>query len=223
MKSNLRERVINLRKEGLSYSEILKKIPVAKSTLSLWLRSVGLSKKQEQRLTERKLASMARGAKRKREIRLERSLEIEKSAKNEVKKLIHDPLWLTGTILYWGEGSKEKPWKSARVSLSNMDVDAHRLFLIWLKKFTGITSNNLSYELFIHEKSDINKAKKFWKKNLALSKNQIRIYLKRHNPATKRKNTGESYNGVFKINVAKSIDLNRRIAGWIKGVIEYLK
>lgn len=37
---------IELRKRGLSYSEILMQVPVAKSTLSIWLHSVGLSKTQ---------------------------------------------------------------------------------------------------------------------------------------------------------------------------------
>jgi len=41
-----KEKAIKLRKRGFSYSEILREIPVAKSTLSLWLRSVGLAKKQ---------------------------------------------------------------------------------------------------------------------------------------------------------------------------------
>ena len=58
MKTLLKERAIKLRREGLSYSEILQKIPVAKSTLSLWLRSIGLSKKQVQRLTEKKLLAI---------------------------------------------------------------------------------------------------------------------------------------------------------------------
>lgn len=48
-----KKKAIELRKQGLSYREILEQIPVAKSSLSLWLRSVGLSKKQKQRLTEK--------------------------------------------------------------------------------------------------------------------------------------------------------------------------
>lgn len=58
MEQIIKEKAINLRKRGFSYSEILEQIPVAKSTLSSWLHSIGLSKKQKQRLTEKKLASM---------------------------------------------------------------------------------------------------------------------------------------------------------------------
>src|SRR5207249_316451 len=57
-----RERAIELRRHGLSYREIRAQVPVAKSTLSLWLRQVGLAKAQRQRLTERRLAAAHRGS-----------------------------------------------------------------------------------------------------------------------------------------------------------------
>lgn len=34
-----KQRAIELRRDGLSYNEILKLIPVAKSTLSVWLKN----------------------------------------------------------------------------------------------------------------------------------------------------------------------------------------
>ena len=59
--NKLKLEAIELRKAGLTYSEILSKIPVAKSTLSDWLYSVGLSKKQKQRITEKRLAASLKG------------------------------------------------------------------------------------------------------------------------------------------------------------------
>ncbi|MDO8492325.1 MAG: hypothetical protein Q7S34_01635 [bacterium] len=75
MISKLKEKeiAIKLRREGKSYREILEQIPVAKSSLSLWLRDVGLSKRQNQRLTERRLMASQRGGDVKRAQRLERS------------------------------------------------------------------------------------------------------------------------------------------------------
>ena len=52
-------KAVELRRKGLSYREILQHVPVAKSTLSLWLRTVGLSRPQTQRLTEKRLADCA--------------------------------------------------------------------------------------------------------------------------------------------------------------------
>ena len=54
MKKALKERAIELRKQGLSYNEILLQIDVAKSSLSLWLRDIKLTKEQKNRLKKKK-------------------------------------------------------------------------------------------------------------------------------------------------------------------------
>src|SRR3990172_10456311 len=110
MEIKLKKKAIILRKKGLSYSEILKKVPVAKSTLSDWLHSVGLSKKQKQRLTEKKLASIRRGWEKVKKIRLDRTQNIFNKSKEDISKLKinKDSLFLMGLMLYWAEGSKQK-------------------------------------------------------------------------------------------------------------------
>lgn len=70
-KKNEKEIAISLRKQGKTYGEILKVVKVAKSTLSLWLRSVGLAKEQYQTLTEKKRAAQKRGAEDRRTHRIE--------------------------------------------------------------------------------------------------------------------------------------------------------
>jgi orotate phosphoribosyltransferase-like protein len=79
-----KEKAVKLRKRGFSYSEILKEIPVAKSTLSLWLRDIGLAKKQKQRLTKKKLDSALKGARSRREQRLIITKEIKDKARKEI-------------------------------------------------------------------------------------------------------------------------------------------
>ena len=54
-------KALELRRKGLTYKEILKQVPVAKSTLSLWLREVGLSKTQKQRITQKQIKASQRG------------------------------------------------------------------------------------------------------------------------------------------------------------------
>jgi len=61
VKSTEKCKAIALRRQGLSYREVLAQVPVAKSALSLWLRELLLSKRQKQRLTEKKKASLQRG------------------------------------------------------------------------------------------------------------------------------------------------------------------
>ena len=115
MKEEIKTKAINLRREGLSYSEILKKIPVAKSTLSLWLRSVNLTKRQNQRLTEKKLLAIKKGGQSRKNWRLLNTQQIKEQAfleaKKKIKKIDARDLWLMGIMLYWAEGSKEKEYK----------------------------------------------------------------------------------------------------------------
>ena len=80
MKRQLRDKAIKLRGAGLLYSEILQEIPVAKSTLSLWLQSVSLSKRQVQRLTEKKSEAIQRGWQSRKNERIEKTIEIRHKA-----------------------------------------------------------------------------------------------------------------------------------------------
>lgn len=210
---------IELRKKGLSYSEILKIIPVAKSTLSLWLKSVGLSKEQKQRLTDKKIASALRGAARKKEIRIQKTKTIFKEAAKDIKNISQKELFLIGVALYWAEGSKQKDTNvSARVRFSNSDPKMIKLFLLWLDKICGIKSPNIRCDLYIHEKANIANAKSFWEKEINESIQSI--YYKK-SKFTKRKNIGDDYFGLVSVNVKQSADLNRKISAWVESVCNY--
>jgi len=100
MKQELKEKALILRRNGFTYSEILKKIPVAKSTLSLWLRSVGLSQRQKQRLTEKKLISMRKGWEARRKQRRTITESIKQKARSDIKTINNKELWLLGVMLY---------------------------------------------------------------------------------------------------------------------------
>src|SRR5438093_9336309 len=78
-----RERAIDLRRRGLSYSEIREHVPVAKSSLSLWLRSVGLLEWQQERLSKRKLAAARMGGRKVHERRVERTKQTVEQAASE--------------------------------------------------------------------------------------------------------------------------------------------
>lgn len=107
-----KRRAIELRRQGRSYREILERVPVTKSTLSL--RSVGLSQRQRQRLAAKKLAGARRGAKELRRGRLVRAVRTTAAAELEAARYLanRDLLWAVGTALYWAEGFKPKPWRS---------------------------------------------------------------------------------------------------------------
>ena len=224
MKNILKKKAIQLRKQGYSYSEILKHVDVARSTLSLWLRSVGLSLRQKQRLTEKKLASIKRGWEKWRITRLDITKDIINKAQKDTKKIkiTTEKLWLMGTMLYWAEGAKSKVYRpSQAVSFSNSDPYMIKIFLLWLKKVLLISDHNIKFEIYIHEthKHKTDEAKKYWSIITGYSKAKFdKIYFKKNKINSKRKNVGETYHGLLRIHVRKSTNLNRKITGWIEGV-----
>lgn len=208
-----------MRKRGFSYSEILKKVPVAKSTLSLWLKSVNLSREQKQRLTQKKLDAMKRGWIKVHQNRVEKTKIIRESAIADVGRISKKDLWLIGSVLYWAEGTKEKKHSvSQQVSFNNSDPLMIRIFLKWLKESVGIKLEEIGYEIYIHENSKNNVANviDYWENIVEAKINKT--YFKKNKLSKYRKNTGIDYFGLLRVNVKKSADLNRKIAGWIEGI-----
>jgi hypothetical protein len=221
LKIKEKEKAIKLRINGFSYSEILKEIPVAKSTLSLWLKSVGLAKEQKQRITEKRIAGSLRGAKARRDQRIKITKEIKDKARKEVKRINEKDLWLIGIALYWAEGAKEKEWGTrAGIKFSNSDPKMILFFLKWLKNTFSVGNSELVYELYIHETANIENAQKYWSNLLSIPEKKIRTYFKKSKIRTTRKNTGDSYHGLITVKVNKSSNLNRMIDGWTEGICE---
>lgn len=220
-KTQERELAIKLRKQGLSYSEIRKQVPVSKSSLALWLHSVGLAKHHRQRLTEKKRASLKRGWDAWHMVRVKRTEKLLRTARAEVGRISKRELWLMGVMLYWAEGSKQKPHNiSQGLIFSNGDPLMIQMFLMWLREAIKIAEDDIAFELYIHEncKPRVPAILEFWGHLLKKEKNRIPVYFKRDKIGTKRKNIGEKYYGVLRIRVRRSTDLNRKITGWIEGV-----
>lgn len=220
LKSKEKKEAIKLRKRGYSYSEILKQIPVAKSTLSLWLRSVGLAEEQKQRLTEKKLAAALRGAQARKNQRLVITKEIKDKARLEIGKLSNRELWLIGIALYWAEGHKEKA-HSSLIKLGNSDPNLINIFLEWLQKICKINKEDIRFRIYLHEtsKDRLGEVIRHWARITKFPKKVFqKISWKKHKINTHRKNVGDNYYGLLDISVSRSINLNRKIQGWIEGI-----
>ena len=71
-KIEFKKQAILLRQKGLSYFEILKRVQVSKSSLSLWLRAVQMKSFQENRLLENQITFRKLGSEAKHRQRLEK-------------------------------------------------------------------------------------------------------------------------------------------------------
>lgn len=224
MKNLHKEIAIKLRKEGKSYNEILKEVHVAKSTLSLWLRSVGLSKMQKQRLTDKKRASIERGWKAWNQIRVEKTKSLIQKARDEVYFMTLDKntLLLIGVALYWAEGSKEKEYKPGQgVVFSNSDRYMVKFFAMWIRDILQIQKERIYYDIYLHEsyKNRKDKIIAYWRAELdEFTNNFGKIYYKKHNITSKRRNSGNTYFGLVRLRITKSSNITRRIAGLVEGI-----
>lgn len=225
MKPALREQAINLRREGKSYSEIRSQVLVAKSTLSEWFKLVELTFPQKQRITQKRLDAATRGAKAKRERRIAEVQHYIHNGKKQIGSLSKQDLFLIGTTLYWAEGSKQNTRSpSTGIIFGNSDYRMLLIFIEWLKQL-GITEEEIRFELYVHmdRRADIPAFQQWWSEKIRIPLGKInKVYLKRGNPKTKRSNVGDLYHGLLRIKVSSSTILNRRVNGWVEGIVASL-
>lgn len=222
MKIFNKEKAIKLRKEGKSYSEILKVVPVAKSTLSIWLRGVGLSKPQLQRLTNKKLAAAKRGGAVRKLTREKVTEEITRKSVGQIGRISARELFLIGATLYWAEGSKEKDFSPGTgIEFINSDARMLKLFLLWLRNCCKINEEKIHFQIYLHEtsKERTHEVVDYWSISLGISKDRLnKIYFKKNNLSPRRRNIGNAYFGSLRIKVRASSSLVRSVAGWVDGI-----
>jgi hypothetical protein len=223
-KTRERDLAIKMRREGLSYREILQQIPVSKSSLSLWLRSVQLAKRQRQILTAKRYAAVLKGGQTRRRMRLQATEVALAYGRNQIQSLSEKEKLLIGVALYWAEGSKQKErLVSAPVSFGNSDPRMANLFIRWLREVVGCSLDAIRLGIYLHTSHAhrVVEVRRYWIKQLKVPVREIPIYFKKGNPKTKRYNTAKSYYGLIRISVLRSTQLNRIINGWIEGVCNH--
>lgn len=175
MNSKLREQAIKLRTEkDFSYGEIRKRLGVAKSTLSYWLKEYPLGEKRILELRRQGWKSGEASRERfrntmKRKQELKRQ-EVYKKYQKRLNKISEDAFFVAGLMLYLAEGGKTN---YAQITLTNTDPKIIKFFIEWLINFFGIAKKKIKTELHLYENMDIKKEQKFWQKELGFRKNQF--------------------------------------------------
>lgn len=223
-----KEKAITLRKEGHTYSEILKEVFVAKSTLTEWFREVNLTTPQFQRLTEKKLAAAKRGGEAKRAQRIARVQVIREAALKDIKNISKRELWLIGAVLYWAEGSKEKEYyHGSGINFNNSDPRMINLFVTWLLKSCSVDKDRIRFEIYIHEnsKNSVVEAQRYWARACGFPVTSFnKVYFKKNViKKSYRKNTGNLYYGLLRVRVNASSTLLRKVAGWTEAIVSHVK
>jgi hypothetical protein len=147
--------------------------------------------------------------------------EVKAAAAQDIGRLTSRELLMVGAVLYWAEGSKDKPYdRREHVALINSDDKVVNVFLRWLD-LMSVPEQDRRYRLSIHENADVPEAHAFWSDATGVPLERFsKPTLKRHRVTTTRKNVGGDYHGCMIVSVCKSRVLYQRIDGLFRGIAE---
>lgn len=187
MHYQLKQKAIYLRTEKqFSYNAILAQIPVAKSTLSEWLKHFPLSKER--------VLELRRAAWKKNEAKIElfritmrekqelRDKEIYEKCLQKFNKISVNSLFTGGLMLYLAEGSKTDRYTS---KITNTDSRICRFFILWLEKFYSTPRERIKAQLQLYPTMNIKNEVAYWESELGLKSSQFcKTFMRELRPAS---------------------------------------
>ncbi len=189
----LKEKTILLRKRGFSYKEILDKIPVAKSTVSLWCRDVPLTAAQRRRL-EAKHGNRIKGIQAIQTMFWRKRCEYFEEGARAITELNKKDRFIAGLMLYWAEGTK-----GSSLALTNSDPRIIKFMTEWLKEFCGIAPEAMVMHMHLHSGQNEQLMKQYWSELTGIPKtNFLKSFVKSEGSGYRKK---VLYNGTVKLRV----------------------
>ena len=220
-KDDLHAKARLLREQGLDYNRIAAELGVSKSSVSAWVSDMPWPDRLSYEECRKRAAEGARRYwEAERPAREAKRKAVRAAAVAEIGALTQRELLIAGAIAYWCEGAKSKPHRQqSRVNFINGDQQLITFFLRFLDA-AGVDRAQLRYRIYIHETADIGAAERYWLAVTGADQAHFhRPTLKRHNPKTIRRNTGDEYHGCLRIDVQQAADLYQRIEGWARAAM----
>ncbi len=209
-----REKAIQLRRQGLPYSAIREKLGVSKSTISLWLRDMPLSRVEINQLrahSPKRIERFRQAMRAKKDAR--RTIVFQKIAR-DVGKFSKRDTFIAGLFLYWGEGTKTAEYTT---SLTNTDPSIVRFYIEWLESL-GVERGVLKVKLHLYADQDVKKLTRFWSDTLKInSTNFNKPYIK------ESLLSGKTYKGMFSYGTCVVSYHNRDFYEYVMEGIKYLR
>lgn len=190
MKQKIEEKLkaIKLRERGYSLNEIVEKIKVAKSSVSVWVRNVFLSSVARKRL----LTKIKRGQliaaeqKRKKNFNVLKKYHAEALLHLADIRLDKNLSKIICSLIYWCEGAKSYYYG---VNFINSDPRLVKIFLLLLRKSFNLDEEKFRICVHLHNYHNMNRQIDFWSKITKISKKQfIKPFLKSNTGKIIRKN-----------------------------------
>ena len=210
-----------MRKSGISFGDISKKLHVTKSTLSFWCKDIILSESAIRKIKTKGQVKSIRGLLRysefKRKERMIRNILQKQEGANIVGELLNRDILMVGFGLYWGEGYK---YENSELGFTNSNPYMIRFYFKWLKLW-GVNKDSLIFRLTLNEffRKEESKLKFFWINFLDIRKDQFSkiTYIKTNLKKASREDI-KKYKGILRVKVRKGTALRNKILGAIEHI-----
>jgi len=217
-KLELKLKARKLRGRGLSIKDIEKRLNVSRSSASIWVRDVVLTKKQINKLYLNRKNGSLKGSYIASINKIKRTKELTDKAIEEGKKKIRSlsvrDFLIAGTAMYFAEGTKSL----TNVSFSNSDPRAIKFMANWFRRVCDVPEDKFRCNLYIHDNLNEKLAKKYWAKLINIPLEKFRkSYIVKNNKHRLRK-VRHIY-GILKITISDA-NLSRKISGWVYALLQ---
>ncbi len=183
-----KRKALILRKKGYSIKEISRKMNIAQSTSSIWVRGVQLNSEAKKRLSKRKLLSYYKSSlswDKKREEEKKYYFEKADATINKTSRNTSH-LKLYCALLYWCEGGKAY---NNSIRFINSDPQLVKTFLFLFRNAFEINEKKFRILMHLHSYHNERKQKIFWSSLTKIPKDQFnKTYLKTNTQKRKKEN-----------------------------------
>lgn len=215
---HIKDTAKKMRKKGLSFGDISRKLNVNKSTLSYWFKDMILDQSTIDKIKTKGKKKSIRGllkySETKRKERINRHSIQKQEGAMMLGTLSNRDILMTGLGLYWGEGYK---YENGELGFTNSNPHMIRFYFKWLKLW-NVEKDSLIFRLTINEffrKKESNIIN-FWINFLGVKKEHFSktTFIETNLKKASLKNV-ENYKGILRVKVRKGIALRNKILGAI--------
>lgn len=194
---NIKQAAIHLRQRGLSIIQIARKLHIAKSTTSLWVKDVPLPKAIAAQIKHRELVGREKGLAVMKAKRVLTQRQYEKEALILLQDLRpfkkRDLLRLLCAVVFWCEGSKRR---TSTANFTNSDPSLVKFFLFAMRSAFKLDESKFRPLIHLHEYHFVKKQTLFWSKITGIPWQQ---FTKPYCKPNTRKRIRDGYEGCISI------------------------
>lgn len=217
----IKNKVKELRLQGISLDKIHGKTKVPKTTIRTWIKDIKLSKKQFETLRENTHRALQEGRKRKqakeKELKFKNENALKEKGINTIGKLSKRDFLIAGSALYWAEGFKNK--HEHRLGFCNSDPKMIKFYINWLQEVFDVDKKDIVLRLTINdsyrEKTKI--IEKYWSEITDIPTSQFSKTFYQKSIWKKQYNV-DNYHGVLRIHVKSTLNSLLLVKGLIEGL-----